>query len=308
MSLLDAALRAGVPLNYGCQSGTCGKCVARVVSGQVTRIAHSDAVLPEHERVRGNIFLCCYAASSDTTLEVAESGISADIPLQHLETRVRKLEALSPLVLLLHLRASRTATLQFRAGQRAQLNFGQGLVRELPIASCPCDNLNLQFHIFATDEALWTRVQRLKVNDAVALDGPAGNFVFDDQSRRAAVFIAWGGGFAPIKSLLEHALSLDLGLPAHLFWLAPTGQHYLHNYGRALSDALDNVHYSLITTSADASSAAIADYASTMLNTVGPASDIDIYLAGPHVATSLLEAELIQRGVAGERIRREETA
>lgn len=305
-SLLDAALRAGVSLNYGCHSGSCGQCVARVVSGQVARIAHSDAVLPEHERARGSIFLCCYAATSDATLEVAETGNSADIPLQHLETRVRKLEPLTPQVLLLHLRASRSASLQFLAGQRARLDFGHGLVRELPIASCPCDNLNLQFHLFNTDVELWARAQQLKGNEVIALDGPAGNFTFDDQSRRAAVFIAWGGGFAPIKSLLEHALSLDLGLPVFLFWLASDGQHYLHNYGRALADALDNVRYTPLPVRAQAP-IPIAEYANTLLQEFGAAADVDVYLAGPRVETELLKAELILRGVLKERIRQEET-
>lgn len=306
-NLLDAALRAGVSLNYGCHSGTCGKCVARVVSGQVVRVAHSDAIVPDHERRRGSIFLCCYAATSDATLEVAEAGNSADIPLQHLETRVRKVEALAPRVTLLHLRASRSATLQFLAGQRATLDFGCGLLRELPIASCPCDNLNLQFHVFASDAELWTRVQQLKSNDVITLDGPAGNFLFDDQSRRTAVFIAWGSGFAPIKSLLEHALSLDQGLPVFLFWLTPEGQHYLNNYGRALADALDNVHYMPLTVSGNMQ-LPMAEYANTLLAAVGSISNIDVYLAGPRIETELLMAELIRHGVPMERIRPEVTA
>jgi len=34
-SLLEAALRSGLSLDYGCSAGSCGKCKARVVSGQV---------------------------------------------------------------------------------------------------------------------------------------------------------------------------------------------------------------------------------------------------------------------------------
>ena len=36
-ALLEAALRAGLALDYGCSIGSCGKCKARVVSGQVQK-------------------------------------------------------------------------------------------------------------------------------------------------------------------------------------------------------------------------------------------------------------------------------
>ncbi|HET7524320.1 MAG TPA: 2Fe-2S iron-sulfur cluster-binding protein, partial [Burkholderiaceae bacterium] len=36
-TLLQAGLRAGLKLNYGCGNGTCGMCKVRVISGQVTK-------------------------------------------------------------------------------------------------------------------------------------------------------------------------------------------------------------------------------------------------------------------------------
>lgn len=36
-SLLEAALRAGLSLDYGCSIGSCGKCKARVLSGEVQK-------------------------------------------------------------------------------------------------------------------------------------------------------------------------------------------------------------------------------------------------------------------------------
>lgn len=32
-TLLEAAMRAGIPFNYGCNGGNCGLCKARVISG-----------------------------------------------------------------------------------------------------------------------------------------------------------------------------------------------------------------------------------------------------------------------------------
>ncbi|NTU73348.1 2Fe-2S iron-sulfur cluster binding domain-containing protein, partial [Candidatus Roizmanbacteria bacterium] len=36
-TLLEGALRSGVPLNYGCSGGNCGLCKARIVSGEVKK-------------------------------------------------------------------------------------------------------------------------------------------------------------------------------------------------------------------------------------------------------------------------------
>ncbi|HET7833569.1 MAG TPA: 2Fe-2S iron-sulfur cluster-binding protein, partial [Gallionella sp.] len=36
-TLLEAAIRSGIPLNYGCSGGNCGLCKARVISGEVKK-------------------------------------------------------------------------------------------------------------------------------------------------------------------------------------------------------------------------------------------------------------------------------
>ena len=55
-SILEAALRAGIPLNYGCSGGNCGLCKAKVVSGQIKKIRHHDYVIPEAQKSRD---MCC---------------------------------------------------------------------------------------------------------------------------------------------------------------------------------------------------------------------------------------------------------
>lgn len=301
-SVLDAALRAGVALDYGCTAGTCGKCIARVIAGTVNKISHSDFTLTEAERAQNTVLLCCNSATTDTLLEVHEAEGSADIPLQTLDLRVRKLEILTPQIVLLHLRTPRSNTLRFLAGQRAQLDFGNGIARQLSIASCPCDSLNLQFHIAANDAALFAQVRKLSVNDTVKLHGPFGNFVFEEHSARPSLFIAYGSGFAPIKSLLEHTLSLDREQAVHLLWLAAPNGHYLHNYCRALTDALDNVHYAPLP-----DEGAGHDILRQALNGVENIRDFDVYLSAPGAALAHAHAALTECGVPDERIFSEAT-
>lgn len=296
-SVLEAALRSGAALNYGCTSGTCGKCLARVAAGSVSKINYSDFPLSEAQRAQNTVLLCCNSATTDTVLEVSEAEGSADIPLQNIDLRVRKLETLTPGMLLLHLRTPRSTTLRFLAGQGAQLDFGMGITRRLPIASCPCDSLNLQFHIPARDLELFSRVRKLGGHDNVKLHGPFGNFVFEEHSGRPTLFIAYGDGFAPIKSLLEHTLALEREQPVHVLWLAAQHGHYLHNYCRALVDALDNVHYAPLID--DGAGQAVLAQA---LDHVENLHDFDVYLSAPGAVLDYARRALAARGVPEPRI------
>jgi ferredoxin len=93
-SLLQAGMKAGLKLNYGCGNGSCGMCKVRVTDGQVARCMHSDYALSEPEKAQGYVLSCAHtAASSELTMETLEAGGPADIPLQQIVTTVRAMQA-----------------------------------------------------------------------------------------------------------------------------------------------------------------------------------------------------------------------
>ena len=63
-TLLQAGLKAGLKLNYGCGNGTCGLCKARVVVGEVVKAMPYDYPLSEAERAQGYTLLCAHSAGS----------------------------------------------------------------------------------------------------------------------------------------------------------------------------------------------------------------------------------------------------
>ena len=140
-TLLEAALKAGLAVNYGCSNGNCGLCKARVVSGQVKKVRPHDYVLSEAEKSQGYTLLCCHAAVSDLVVEALETGSAGDIPQQQIVARIKANEALGEDVRLLHLQTPRNNRLRFLAGQSATLAAGETSA-QLPIASCPCDQLS----------------------------------------------------------------------------------------------------------------------------------------------------------------------
>jgi CDP-4-dehydro-6-deoxyglucose reductase len=304
-SLLQAGMRAGLKLNYGCGNGSCGMCKVRVTAGQVARTMHTDYPLSETEKAQGYVLACAHtAASSELTLETLEAGGPDDIPEQTIVTSVRALRELAPDTLLLHIQTPRSHRLRFLAGQSVTLGLAgaDDAHATHPIASCPCDDRNLQFFVPRdADDPFAVRLfgGGVKAGDAVTVWGPSGRFVLAD-GPQPLVFAACDTGFAPVKSLIEHALSLDAAPSISLYWLAtrPDG-HFMANQCRAWSEALDPFEYTL-SSHADAAAGA-GQMAAAMRADL---FDIDsaFYLAGPAAFVQTLRAELVVAGVPAGRI------
>ncbi len=306
-TLLQAGLRAGLKLNYGCGNGTCGMCKVRVISGQVVRTQPCDYPMSEAEKAQGYTLMCAHTAgSSELTLELLEAGGPQDIPQQQIVTTVRAVTQLAPGTRLLHLQTPRSHRLRFLAGQSVTLGVtrpdGSDVHETYPVASCPCDDRNLQFFIERHPMDAFARqlfADGIKPGDAVTVWGPTGDFVLAD-SPRPLVFAACDAGFAPVKSLIEHALALDAAPSLSLFWLAtkPDG-HFLENQCRAWGEALDQFEYELLA-EPDITFGA-AQLAQAMRADLFDI-ECDYYLAGPEAFVKALQAELRASGVPAAQI------
>lgn len=297
-SLLEAGLRAGLAMNYGCSSGNCGLCKARIVSGEVDKIRHQDYVVSEAEKNQGYVLLCSHTAASDLVIEVQEASHVNEIQLQEIDARVKEIKPLTDKVMLLHLQTPRTNRLRFLAGQSVALSIGDD-ASDYAIASCPCDDRNLQFNIRnIPGNAFAAHVfGDLRSNDTVNVYGPVGEFVLKAESARPLLLLACNSGFAPIKSLIEHAMSLERAESLHLYWLATVQEgHYMANWCRAWNDALDNYHYHELL--ADSLQAPNLDQMMAQVITEQPnLSQFDVYVAGPSRFITNARTALLQNGV-----------
>jgi len=302
-SLLEAALRSGLSLDYGCSIGSCGKCKARIVSGQAHRTRHSDYALTAAEKNAGVVLMCCNTALTDLVLEAREAHGAADMPLQAIDARVKSVSPLGEEVRLLHLQTPRSNRLRFLAGQSVSLALPDGTSAAFPVASCPCDDRNLQFHVRrrAGDSVAERVFGGLKGVDSVRVEGPRGGFVLNEESHRPLVFIAGESGFAPIKSLIEHAMALDAAESLHLVWVASgEGGPYLDNLCRSWSDALDDFRYTPL-----AAKGALADDEAALRQVLQDhprPGECDIYVAGPAPWASAAEFQLLERGLPREQL------
>ncbi len=237
-SLLDAGVRAGLSLGYGCNNGNCGECKANLIQGQVKKWQHHDYHLADNE-----ILLCSYQACSDLVIETTEAHSVDDIPWQRIQTKVAKLDYIAH-YLILYLRTPRSKALRFLAGQDVNLIFLGGGLQGQAIASCPCNGKQLQFHLDLNQNLPFKKLRR---SEPVVVEGPMGHFVWEDDYRQSVILLAYKTGFARLKSIIEHLIALDYEQSVSLYWLAESKHDfYLNNYCRMWEDALDNFQFAKI--------------------------------------------------------------
>jgi CDP-4-dehydro-6-deoxyglucose reductase len=301
-SILEAGLRSGLALNYGCSSGNCGQCKAKVVSGQVKKICPHDYVLTETEKGLGYILTCSNTAVTDVVLEADEALGTRDIPHQEIDIRIKKVERPDDRVLILHAKTPRTNRLRFLAGQYLSLATDGLPALDCSIASCPCDDMNLQFHlpVVSGNPFIEHLLNNNRHNNVISIKGPRGEFVLNEESPRSLLFIACNAGFGPVKSLIEHAMALDIAEHIHVYWIVTAGNsHYLGNLCRSWADALDNFHYTALATDSETGVEAL------LPNIIGDLDDLmsyDCYACVPAPLVETLETSLCKYGLPGKQL------
>ncbi|MGB0712204.1 MAG: 2Fe-2S iron-sulfur cluster-binding protein [Gammaproteobacteria bacterium] len=248
-SVLEAALRSGITLRYGCNNGSCGDCEARLISGNTIPTRHSDFVPSKAARAAGCFLTCANTASSDLVIAANEPGSADELPEQSIVARPSRMEHLEHGITRLLLRTPRTQTLRFLAGQWVTLRCEDGLSTGAHVASCPCNGMQLEFFIQASaHKTFHERLSALGKKPAqLTVEGPHGEYLFDDDGHGPLLFIAHMEGFAACKSLIEHAFALDWPDPIEFIWITEAdAPQRMINLLRAWHDALEGFDYEIV--------------------------------------------------------------
>jgi CDP-4-dehydro-6-deoxyglucose reductase len=222
-TLLAAALNAGFSMPYGCRNGACGACKGKVLAGAVDYGVHQEGALTHEEKLKGQALFCCAKATSDLTIEVKEVGAVKDIPIKTLPCRVERMEKLAADVMAVWLKLPSNERLQFLPGQYLDFLLKDGKRRSFSLANSPEDDSLLELHIRYVPGGQFTEhvFGTMKPKDIMRISGPYGSF-FLRESDKPAIFLAGGTGFAPIKSMLNHAFKHEVQREFVLYWGAKT--------------------------------------------------------------------------------------
>jgi toluene monooxygenase electron transfer component len=206
-TLLAAGLAAGHRLPYECSSGSCGKCRARLVSGEVESRWPEAPGLSGRDRARGRILCCQSEPRGDCSLEVEldppgpepRSGrhavrVTEILPLTHDTIRIVCAPA-EPFV--------------FLPGQYALFVIpGERGRRAFSMSDRPRPDGRIDFVVRAKPGGAATRFlfEKLRVGDRVDLEGPYGRAFLRLPITRDLVFVAGGTGLGPMLSILRAVL------------------------------------------------------------------------------------------------------
>ncbi|MCW8890044.1 MAG: 2Fe-2S iron-sulfur cluster-binding protein, partial [Sedimenticola sp.] len=298
-SILEAGLKAGLYLDYGCTSGNCGACKCKVVTGAVRKLRQHDYVLSAREQEEGYVLACSNTAISDLVIEASEASLTEQLPHQVIRATVKKLVQEGPELVRVHVQTPRTHSLRFKAGQRVKVTTEDDVSTELYIASCPCDGRNLQFLVFS---GIGCSIEQPVFSGELAkqtlvIEGPEGDFLLREDSTRPVVFVAKGGGLAPVKSLTEQAITIDDAEDITLILIGGTPpDSSLENLCRSWKDALDNFDYR--TTEDDISA---MDLLAQLTMAIEENPKTQVYLAGPKEWVNAVSVAAAQQGIDSSR-------
>jgi len=219
-TILEAALRQGFSLPYGCRNGACGSCKGKVLSGELDYGTHSATALKDEEKAQGRALFCRARPLTDLTIEAKEIGAVRDIVVKTLPCRVEQLEKRADDVMVMKIKLPANERLQFLAGQYIDFQLKDGKSRSYSLANPPHDDALLELHVRHVPGGLFTDTvfSTLKARDILRLKGPLGSFFIREDSDKPMIFIAGGTGFAPIKGMLEHAFAEHTDREMVLYW------------------------------------------------------------------------------------------
>ncbi|MGD8913287.1 MAG: CDP-6-deoxy-delta-3,4-glucoseen reductase [Candidatus Thiodiazotropha sp.] len=217
-SILDAAIRQGINLPYGCRNGFCGDCLATLTKGQVDYPNGKPPVMADE--ASGECYICQAAPVSDLTISVREVAQSQDIPIRTMPCKIDRIERLNEDVIRLYLKLPEEERLQFLAGQYLNFILQDGSRRAFSIANAPHDDDFIELHIRHVNGGLFTDTlfNGTQEKTIMRIEAPLGSYYLREESTKPIILIGGGTGFAPLKGIIEHAFQIGIQRPMHLYW------------------------------------------------------------------------------------------
>ncbi|MEB4589747.1 CDP-6-deoxy-delta-3,4-glucoseen reductase [Candidatus Thiothrix sp. Deng01] len=217
--VLEAGLRQGVALPYGCRGGACGACAVTILSGQVAYPNGEPSALSPAEQANGKALLCLACAQSDLAIDAPQVGLEPDIEIKVLPVRVEKMRKLATDVMELTLKLPASERMRFLAGQYVDILLRDGKRRGFSLANAPMNDQFLELHVRHVPGGHFTGhvFNEMKEKALLRIEGPLGSFYLRE-SERPLILMGGGTGFAPLKAMLEQMMAQGMDKPVHLYW------------------------------------------------------------------------------------------
>ena len=219
-TLLESALREDIPFPFDCRNGGCGVCKCTILSGRVDYGIHQPEVLTAEEIAAGKALACCAVPLSDVELEYVPVSMPGGIKVRRHHARVVSMARLADDVMQVRMQVQGEEPLRFYAGQYINIVLDDGEKRSFSCATAPHERETIELQIRLIPGGRFTThvFNTMKVGDVVDFEGPLGSFFLREDSEKPIIFVAGATGFAPVKSMLEHAFHTGVKREMVLYW------------------------------------------------------------------------------------------
>ncbi|OUW06439.1 MAG: CDP-6-deoxy-delta-3,4-glucoseen reductase [Betaproteobacteria bacterium TMED156] len=238
-TILQAALKQGLVLPYGCKNGACASCKATLVKGDVDYGHYQAKALTEEEKINKKLLLCTAKPLSNVEIQANLISKPGMVSPKKLPCRVESIEKKAEDIAIVKLKLPASEKFNYYAGQYVDILLKDGKRRSYSMAN-PSNLQNLlELHIRHSPGGAFTdaifesgtsSINSVKVKDILRLEGPLGTFFLREDSSKPIIFLASGTGFAPIKAVAEYAFSKNIQREMFLFWgVRKPSELYMHD-------------------------------------------------------------------------------
>lgn len=303
-SILDAAVRQGINLPYGCRNGFCGSCQSKLLAGEIDYPDGPPPALDENQA--GACLTCKGFPKSDLRLEVKEISQAQDIEIREMPCKVDRIERLNDDVIRLYLKLPEGERLQFLAGQYLNFILEGGEKRAFSIANAPHDDEFIELHIRHVVGGTFTDFlfDGMKEKTIMRIEAPLGSYFLREDSDLPIILMGGGTGFAPLKGIIEHAFEIGVKRPIELYWGVRSSQDlYLPALPEKWSREHDNFSYIPVLSEPDEEwqgrtgwvhDSVVADHADL--------SDFEVYMSGPPPMIEAGKTAFLAHGLQEDRL------
>ncbi len=287
-NILDAALRQGITMPYGCRGGCCGNCMGGVVEGGFTYPNGQPDGIADSEIAGGKALFCQARPETDMVIDVRIVDMPEGIERRKMPARVHSTTRLADDVVHMKLKIPAADRLQFLAGQYVDFILSDGRRRAFSLANPPHHDEFLEFQIRHVSGGYFTHFvfEEMRNKALIRIEGPLGTFYLREDHEEPIIMMAGGTGMAPLRSILLHMFEIGDKRPVHLFWGTRTKKDiYLQDeISQWLKDHPDNLKFTPVLSEPVESDHWNGDTGfvhEAVIRTYPDMSDYEVYMSGP---------------------------
>lgn len=303
-TVLQAGLRAGLPLPHGCQSGGCASCRVQLRSGTVD-YPFPPTALSAAEVDAGYILMCLARPRSDLVLALERPPQLDALRPRQFPVRAQARQWLCHDVLGLTLKLPRGNDFAYLPGQYLDVLLEDGGRRSFSIANAP-NGETLELHIRVTPGgrfANWV-AREMPERAILRVEAPLGAFYLRQDSDRPIVMIAGGTGLAPLLAMLQQVLP-STTRPIRLYrGVRSRRDLYLDSLlDEWAGQYADRFRYTPVLSEPDPDWTGACGFVHEAVLREEPAlADADVYLSGPPAMVRAGKDAFPARGLPAERL------